>query len=74
MGLPPCPNYLTQYLFGLSRISTKHYSLELHHNTQHKFIDILVSAFIGSLCGCDDWVEVEEFCNRKKRMFEGVLE
>jgi len=58
---------------------TKHFSkLEdprvTNHNTRHKFIDILVLAFIGNLCGCDDWAEVEEFCNRKKRMFDGVLE
>ena len=36
-----------------------------NHNTRHKFIEILVLAFVAILCGCDDWREVEEFCKRK---------
>jgi len=44
-----------------------------NHNTRHKFIDILVLAFIAILCGCDDWIEVEEFCNHKIKMFKKFL-
>lgn len=46
----------------------------INHNTRHKFIDILILGFIGHLCGCDDWVEVEDFCNIKKSFFEKILE
>ena len=45
-----------------------------NHNTRHKFIEILVLAFVAILCGCDDWVEVEDFCNAKKPLFEQILE
>lgn len=45
-----------------------------NHNSRHKFIEILVLAFISILCGCDDWVEVEEFCNHKIKMFKKFLE
>lgn len=44
-----------------------------NHNTRHEFIEILVLAFISILCGCDDWVEVEEFCNHKIKMFKKFL-
>ena len=45
-----------------------------NHNTRHKFIDILVLGFIANLCGCDDWPEVEAFCNVKKSFFKQILE
>lgn len=45
-----------------------------NHNTRHKFMDILVMAFIGTLCGCDDWTEVVDFCTLKKQLFKQFLE
>jgi len=45
-----------------------------NHNTRHNFIDILVLSFVAILCGCDEWVEVEEFCNHKLKMFKKFLE
>jgi predicted transposase YbfD/YdcC len=44
-----------------------------NHNTRHKFIDILVLAFISVLCGCDDWVETVSFCKSKKQLFKQFL-
>lgn len=45
-----------------------------NHNTRHKFIDILVLAFVANLCGCDDWEEVEAFCKIKIELFRNILE
>lgn len=45
-----------------------------NHNSKHKFIDILVMAFIATLCGCDDWEEVVDFCEEKQVMFSLFLE
>jgi len=45
-----------------------------NHNSRHKFIDILVLAFVANLCGCDDWTEVVAFCKIKKQLFEQFLE
>lgn len=45
-----------------------------NHNTRHKFLDILTLGFIANLCGCDDWVEVSEFCEAKQELFEQFLE
>lgn len=45
-----------------------------NHNTRHKFIDILVMGFIATLCGCDDWEEIVDFCEEKGGMFSQFLE
>jgi len=45
-----------------------------NHNTRHKFIDILVLAFVANLCGCDDWEEVAAFCKIKIALFKPFLE
>lgn len=45
-----------------------------NHNSKHKFIDILVLAFIANLCGCDDWGEVQAFCKIKIELFKKFLE
>ncbi len=45
-----------------------------NHNTRHKFIDILVLAFVGILCGCDDWEDVVDFCEIKIHLFQDFLE
>jgi predicted transposase YbfD/YdcC len=46
----------------------------INHNTRHTFIEILVLAFVATLCGCDDWVEVTLFCKSKKSLFKKFLE
>ena len=46
----------------------------VNHNSRHKFFDILVLAFISVLCGCDDWVEVAEFCEAREPLFKELLE
>lgn len=45
-----------------------------NHNSRHKFIDILILGFVGTLCGCDDWVEVNEFSLSKIVFFKQILE
>lgn len=45
-----------------------------NHNTRHKFIDILVLAFVGILCGCDDWEDVVDFAEIKIHLFKDILE
>lgn len=45
-----------------------------NHNTRHKFIDIFILAFLANLCGCDEWTEVEDFCNAKIELFKKFLE
>ena len=45
----------------------------LNHNSKHKFFDILTMAFVATLCGCDDWVEVSEFCKSKQSFFEQLF-
>lgn len=46
----------------------------VNHNSRHKFIDIIVMAFISVLCGCDDWVEIAEFCDARQDLFKELLE
>ena len=46
----------------------------VNHNSRHKFIDIIVMAFIAVLCGCDDWVEVAGFCEVREKLFKELLE
>lgn len=45
-----------------------------NHKTRHKFIDILVLAFVGILCGCDDWEDVVDFAEIKIHLFKDILE
>jgi DDE_Tnp_1-associated len=30
-------------------------------NLRHRLVDIVIIGFAGVLCGCDDFVEIEEF-------------
>jgi predicted transposase YbfD/YdcC len=43
-------------------------------NLRHKLVDILVIGFCGVLCGCEDFVELEEFGNAKDQFFRRILE
>jgi len=43
-------------------------------NLLHRLVDVLVIGFCGVLCGCDDFVEVEEFGRSKADFFRRFLE
>jgi predicted transposase YbfD/YdcC len=42
-------------------------------NLRHHLVDILVIGFCGVLCGCDDFVEMEEFARSKEEFFRLFL-
>jgi predicted transposase YbfD/YdcC len=42
-------------------------------NLRHRLVDILVLGFCGVLCGCDDFVEIEEFARSKEAFFRRFL-
>ncbi len=43
-------------------------------NQRHKFVDILVIAICGIICGANGWVAVEKFGNAKQEWFKKFLE
>lgn len=43
-------------------------------NLRHRLVDVLVIGFCAVLCGCDDFVEIEEFGKAKEDFFRRVLE
>jgi predicted transposase YbfD/YdcC len=43
-------------------------------NLRHQLVDILVIGFCGVLCGCDDFVEIEEFGRSKAGFFRRFLD
>lgn len=43
-------------------------------NLRHRLVDVLVIGFCGVLCGCDDFVEIEEFGLSKHEFFRRFLE
>ena len=43
-------------------------------NTVHKFLDILMIAVCGALCGADNWTAVEAFGKAQKTWLQGFLE
>ena len=43
-------------------------------NLRHALVDVLVIGFCGVLCGCDDFVEIEEFGRAKEAFFRRFLE
>jgi predicted transposase YbfD/YdcC len=43
-------------------------------NLRHPLVDVLVVGFCGVLCGCDDFVEIEEFGRSKEDLFRRFLE
>ena len=43
-------------------------------NLRHRLVDILVIGFCAVLCGCDDFVEIEEFGRSKEAFFRRFLE
>lgn len=43
-------------------------------NLRHQLVDVLVSGFCAVLCGCDDFVEIEEFAKAKEDFLRRFLE
>jgi hypothetical protein len=43
-------------------------------NQRHKFIDILVIAICGAICGADGWVAIEKFGEASVEWFRSFLE
>ena len=43
-------------------------------NLRHALVDVLVIGFCGVLCGCEDFVEIEEFGLAKEDFFRRFLE
>jgi predicted transposase YbfD/YdcC len=43
-------------------------------NLRHRLVDILAIGFCAVLCGCDDFVEIEEFARAKEQFFRRFLE
>jgi predicted transposase YbfD/YdcC len=43
-------------------------------NLRHHLVDVLLIGFCGVLCGCDDFVEIEEFGRSKEDFFRRFLE
>jgi len=43
-------------------------------NQRHKFVDILVIAICGVICGANGWVAVEKFAKAKQDWFKTFLE
>jgi predicted transposase YbfD/YdcC len=43
-------------------------------NLRHGLVDIVIIGFSGVLCGCDDFVEIQEFALSKEDLFRRFLE
>jgi predicted transposase YbfD/YdcC len=43
-------------------------------NLRHRLVDIVILGFSGVLCGCDDFVEIQEFAVSKEGLFRRFLE
>jgi predicted transposase YbfD/YdcC len=43
-------------------------------NLRHRLVDVVILGFAGVLCGCDDFVEIEEFARAKADLFRRFLE
>src|SRR5262249_47959106 len=43
-------------------------------NLRHALVDVLTIGFCGVLCGCEDFVELEEFGRSKETFFRRFLE
>src|SRR4051794_33412655 len=43
-------------------------------NLRPRLVDVLILGFCGVLCGCDDFVEIEQFGRSKEAFFRRFLE
>ena len=45
-----------------------------NHNRRHNLIDILVMTILGTICGADTWIEIQEFACSKYDWLKTFLE
>lgn len=43
-------------------------------NLRHKLVDILVIILVGIICGCEEWIEIEDFAHEKEEWLREFLE
>ena len=43
-------------------------------NLRHKLVDILVIVLVGIICGCEQWIEIEDFAHEKEAWLREFLE
>lgn len=43
-------------------------------NMRHKLVDILVIVLVGIVCGCEQWIEIEDFARNKESWLREFLE
>lgn len=43
-------------------------------NLRHKLVDILVIVLVGIICGCEQWIEIEDFAHEKETWLREFLE
>lgn len=43
-------------------------------NLRHKLVDILVIVLVGIICGCEEWIEIEDFAHEKEEWLREFLE
>ena len=43
-------------------------------NIQHKLVDLLVIILLGVICGCETWIEIEDYARAKYEWLKTILE
>lgn len=43
-------------------------------NIQHKLMDLLVIILLGVICGCETWIEIEDYAHAKYEWLKTILE
>ena len=43
-------------------------------NIQHKLVDLLVIILLGVICGCETWIEIEDYAHAKYEWLKKILE
>ena len=43
-------------------------------NIQHKLVDLLVIILLGVICGCETWIEIEDYAHAKYEWLKTILE
>ena len=43
-------------------------------NIQHKLLDLLVIILLGVICGCETWIEIEDYAHAKYEWLKTILE
>ena len=43
-------------------------------NIRHKLVDLLVIVLLGVICGCETWIDIEDYVRAKYEWLKGFLE